>query len=128
MPFEKSVTDSIITYIKSIGGQAEKVKGDSFASGRPDINACYLGRCFRIEVKTPDNKNVASKKQEANLKRWRYAGAITMVVYSKKAVQYFITACNSCHTPFGNSTLLTYTEENGCVSSCNVPKVVLDEY
>lgn len=116
MSFEKSITDNIITYIKQIGGQAEKVKGDASASGRPDINACYKGRCIRIEVKTPDNKNVASKKQEINLKRWRHAGAICMTVYSKKAVIYFLTCLS-----LGETGYKACCEDNGCVSSCFIP-------
>lgn len=90
MPIESTITKSIIAYIKQLGGQAEKVKGDSSSSGRPDINACYKGRCLRIEVKTPDHGNVASKKQKVNLARWRHAGAVTMTVYSKRAVMFFI--------------------------------------
>lgn len=118
MSFEKSITTSIIAYIKKIGGQAEKVKGDSSVSGRPDINACYKGRCIRIEVKTPDNKNTTSKKQDINLKRWRYAGAICITAYSKKAVIYFLT-CFS----MGETGYFACSEDNGCVSYCYIPKV-----
>lgn len=123
MSFEKSITDSIITYIKQIGGQAEKVKGDSSASGRPDINACYKGRCIRIEVKTPDNRNKTSKKQDINLKCWSRAGAICMAVYSKNAVKYFITCLNMEKT--GS---LLYTEKNSCTSYCVIPEELFDEY
>lgn len=118
MPLETSITGSIIAYIKKIGGQAEKVKGDSSASGRPDINACYRGRCLRIEVKTPDNKNKTSKKQNINLKRWTYSGAICMSVYSKKAVVYFLTCWS-----LGQRGALLYAESNGCTSRCFISKV-----
>lgn len=122
MSFESSITQSIITYIKSIGGQAEKVKGDASASGRPDINACYKGRCLRIEVKTPDNKNTASKKQQINLKRWRYAGAVCMSVYSKQAVKYFIELLDSPpRIKYRLSQYEVYSEENKCVSECYIP-------
>ena len=118
MPIEKSITSGIIAYIKQIGGQAEKVKGDSSASGRPDINACYTGRCLRIEVKTPDHRNTTSKKQDINLKRWRYAGAVCMAVYSKNSVKYFITCLE-----LGKTGYITYMEDNNCVSSCYIPKL-----
>lgn len=120
MPIEKSITNSIIAYIKQIGGQAEKVKGDASASGRPDINACYQGRCFRIEVKTPDHRNRTSKKQDINLKRWRYAGAVCMAVYSKKALVYFMTCAS-----LNESGYITHTDDNGCVSYCYIPKITI---
>ena len=118
MPLETSITGSIIAYIKKIGGQAEKVKGDSSSSGRPDINACYKGRCIRIEVKTPDHRNKPSRKQEVNLKRWTHAGAICMSAYSKKAVIYFFTCWG-----LGQHGALFYQEENGCTSTCFIPKM-----
>ena len=62
---------------------SEKIKGDATSSGRADINACYNSRSIRIEVKTPDHKNKASKKQEHNLRKWLYAGSIVMVVYRR---------------------------------------------
>lgn len=123
MPIESSITHSIIAYIKLLGGQAEKVKGDSSASGRPDINACYRGRCLRIEVKTPDNRNKTSKKQDINLKRWSRAGAVCMAVYSKNAVKYFITCLN-----MGKTGSLLYTEKNSCTSYCIIPEELFDEY
>lgn len=116
--FEKSITNSIIAYIRSIGGQAEKLKGDSSASGRPDINACINGRCFRIEVKTPDNRNQASKKQELNLARWYKAGAVAMAVYSKKAFEEFMHSID-----LGTIGLIVYAEANKCISKCWIPKV-----
>lgn len=121
MSFEKSITTSIIAYIKKIGGQAEKVKGDSSASGRPDINACYKGRCLRIEVKTPDNRNTTSKKQDINLKRWTHAGAICMTVYSRDAVKHFIRKTNK--SPY-EAGIISYEEKNGCVSKCFIPILV----
>ena len=119
MPFEKSVTSSIIAYFKSIGGQAEKIKGDSSSSGRPDINACYRGRCYRIEVKTPDNQNTPSRKQKLNLKRWKHSGAVCMSVYSKKSVMYFVTCVG-----MGQHGAKFFDEDNSCVSECFIPRVV----
>ncbi len=118
MALEKSISGSIISYIRQIGGQAEKVKGDSSASGRPDINACYQGRCIRIEAKTPDHRNTASKKQKISLKRWGYAGAVCMTVYSKKSFMYFMT-CLFC----GETGHLAYADDNGCISHCYIPEI-----
>ncbi len=118
MALEKSITNSIIAFIKRQGGQAEKVMGTAVQSGRPDINACYKGRCLRIEVKTPDHKNTASKKQSMNLARWRRAGAISMTVYSKQAVTYFLI----CYCQ-GETGILTYSESNGCLSIADIPEL-----
>lgn len=61
--------------------------GNAFQFGRPDINACYKGRCVRIEVKTPDHGNKASKAQEIDIKKWKKAGAVAFVAYSLEEVQ-----------------------------------------
>jgi hypothetical protein len=83
MALESSITGAIIAYLNALPGCiCEKVDGDCRASGRPDINGCYRGRSFRIETKTPDNRNVATKKQVYNLKKWFQAGAVVMVAYS----------------------------------------------
>lgn len=83
MPLEKSIVNKIITYINKLpNGVAEKVQGTSHSSGKADVNACINGRSVRIEVKTADHGNKASKKQNVNLKRWSAAGAVCGVVYS----------------------------------------------
>lgn len=83
MPLESQITNAIIKWINSLeGGIAEKVMGNAFQSGRPDINACYKGRCVRIEVKTPDHGNKPSKAQELDIKKWKRCGCIAFVAYS----------------------------------------------
>lgn len=87
MPKESTIVTSILTYINGLkGGVAEKTQGTARSSGKADINACYQGRSIRIEVKTPDDGNTASKKQSVNLQRWRAAGALAFVAYSVKDV------------------------------------------
>lgn len=91
MPLESQITNNIIKYINSLeGGIAEKVMGNAFQFGRPDINACYKGRCIRIEVKTPDHGNKPSKAQELDIKKWKRAGAIAFVAYSVQEVKEVI--------------------------------------
>lgn len=112
MPLESSITRSILDYLNSLEGcVAEKVKGGASASGRADINACYRGQCLRIEVKTPDHRNKTSVKQEHNLKKWKKAGAITMVVYSLDAVKEFIGCIKKIHAGY-----YAIVENNGCTS------------
>ena len=95
MAREISIVDSIITYICSLpNGTAEKVQGTMRSSGKADINACINGRCIRLEVKTADHGNKASKKQSINLRRWSAAGAVCGVVYSLEEVKQLLEKYN----------------------------------
>jgi hypothetical protein len=88
MPIESNITKRVIKYLNSLENcVAEKVFGNGISSGKADINACYHGRSVRIEMKSPDHGNKASKKQELNLKRWEKAGAICGVCYSLEDVK-----------------------------------------
>lgn len=87
MPRETSIVRRTLDYLNALEGcVAEKVQGTAFSSGKADINGCYKGRAFRIELKTPDHGNKASKKQVVNLLRWAKAGAATAVAYSLEDV------------------------------------------
>lgn len=87
MPLESTITKNIINLIKEKGGMAEKIHGNAMSIGRPDINACYKGRCLRLEVKSPDHNNQASQAQLINLAKWERAGAVSKVVRSVKEVK-----------------------------------------
>lgn len=117
MALESSITSSVIKYLNSLPGcRAEKLKGSSSASGRADINACYQGRCMRIEMKTPDNKNAASKKQNHNLDKWYKAGAVVMVAYSKLSVMTLIKYLQT-----EQAGEWYFREDNGCISWVKIP-------
>lgn len=91
MPLESSIVDRILKYLNGLPGcVAEKVHGNALQSGRPDVNGCYNGRSFRIEVKTPDHGNKPSKLQEQNLKKWKRCGALCFVAYSLDDVKEWI--------------------------------------
>lgn len=120
MPFETSITRSIIEYLNTLPhGRAEKVIGSSSSSGKADVNACYKGRSLRIEVKTPDNKNKASPKQERNLEKWYKAGAVVMVVYSLDAVKAFLAMLDNGPIKKRRYSL---PERNGCESWVKFPE------
>lgn len=88
MAREVSIVDRVLNYINNMpDGVAEKVQGTALSSGKADINACIGGKCIRLEVKTSDHGNKASKKQKINLRRWSAAGAICGVVYSLEEVK-----------------------------------------
>lgn len=92
MPFESSIQSSVLHYLKNLPRCiAENVSGNSAQSGRADINGCYRGRCFRIELKTPDNGNTPTEKQLLELYYWQRAGAVVMVAYSLADVRAVFT-------------------------------------
>ena len=91
MARECSIVDGIMKYLNSLPYcVAEKVVGNSNQKGRADINACYDGRCIRIEVKTADNGNKASEIQKVNLMKWKNAGAAVCVAYCVDDVKKLI--------------------------------------
>lgn len=119
MALESSITRSVIAYLNGLPMcRAEKLKGSSSASGRADINACYRGRAIRIEMKTPDNKNKASKKQNHNLDKWYRAGAAVMVAYSKESVVKLIGVLKARQHGY-----FEVPEENGCISWAKIPSL-----
>lgn len=87
MPREDVIVAEILDYLNKLPNcVAEKLQGTALSSGKADINCCYKGHSLRIEVKTPDHGNKASKKQKINLRRWEKAGAYCCVAYSLKDV------------------------------------------
>jgi len=92
MPFEKSIQSRILNYLNTEVRHciAENVSGNVGQRGRADINGCWNGRAFRIEVKSPDHGNKASQAQIINMKKWTRAGALCMIVYSLDNVKAVI--------------------------------------
>lgn len=114
MPLESHITNNILDYLNSLPCcKAEKLHGNAVSSGKADINGCYKGLMFRLEVKTPDHGNKASLKQKLNLRKWYAAGALVGVVYSVDFVKRIIP-------PKEDSRAVRYTEPNGMVSWAKV--------
>ncbi len=92
MGLESNFQSTALKYLNSLPGcKAENVSGNANQSGRPDINGCYRGRMFKIELKTPDNKNEATKKQSLELRRWRNAGCAVAVIYTMDFLKYMFS-------------------------------------
>ena len=121
MAIEGRITGAIMDYLNALEGCiCEKVSGDAKSSGRPDINGVYKGRSFRIEAKTPDNRNTATKKQLHNLRKWHNAGSVVFVAYSLA----FIKEIFNDPWFWVHSELEAYKELieiNGCVSWASAP-------
>lgn len=111
MGLETNFQSTVLDYLNQIPYcMAENVSGNADQSGRPDINGCYKGRAFKLELKTPDNKNDASLKQNLELRRWRNAGCVVGVIYSMKALKRLFAA------DWNWPLLATIPEDNGCYS------------
>lgn len=92
MPRESTIVAEILDYLNKLPNcVAEKLQGTALSSGKADINCCYKGHSLRIEVKTPDHGNKASKKQKINLRRWKAAGAFCIVAYNLEDVKKLLT-------------------------------------
>lgn len=87
MALESTITNNIIKYLNGLEGcKAEKLMGNAFQRDMPDINGCWKGQMFKIEVKSPDHGNKATKGQLLQLKLWSKVGAVCFVAYSVEDV------------------------------------------
>lgn len=78
---EKNIVNAIIKMINALpNSHARKTHGGMYSSGEPDIDAVVQGRAVKLEVKAPGGK--ATPLQEARLRTWAHAGAVTGVVES----------------------------------------------
>lgn len=72
-----------MAYLNGLPGcKAENVSGNANQSGRPDINGCFHGRMFKIELKSPDHGYTTSKKQQLELRKWANVGCVIAVAYN----------------------------------------------
>lgn len=96
-PREKAVTIAILREAKRHAPDllVRKLHGSIFATaGDPDLYGSYKGRAFAIEVKRPGEK--ATPLQEARLRDWAAAGAITGTVHS--AGEFFALLVGKANT------------------------------
>jgi len=76
--------DTIITWIKSVGGEAIKNHPVYGRAHDPDILAVVMGWPVALEVKKEGEE--AREGQSSKLRKWAQAGAITGVVVTKRDV------------------------------------------
>lgn len=88
MGLENNLQTRVLKYLNSVPRcVAENVSGNVKQSGRADINGCYKGKCFKIELKSRDTGYKPTKQQLLYLEKWRRAGAIVAVCYSIEDVK-----------------------------------------
>ena len=79
---ENQVVKRCISWIKDHGGYARKIHGNRYTAGIPDVLGCIDGQMIVIECKTPSG--TATKLQEAELRKWREAGAESFVWHGER--------------------------------------------
>lgn len=88
MAIEGSLQSTVLEYLNSLPRcMAENVSGNARQRGRADINGCYRGRCFKIELKSEDTGYKPTKQQLLYLEKWKRAGALVGVCYSLQDVK-----------------------------------------
>lgn len=89
---EKNLQKSVLAYLNDLPDCiAENVSGNASQSGRADINACYKGKCVKIELKDLSTGYQPSKQQLLYLAKWRAAGATAGICHSIAEVEALIT-------------------------------------
>lgn len=89
---EKTIIKKIMAWLKTLpDSHFVKVHADAANPGAPDISGCIRGRRVEIEVKRPGGK--ATPRQEAKLRAWKNAGALTAIVYSLDEAQEVLRDC-----------------------------------
>ena len=89
---EGNIQSAVLRYLNSLSEcMAENVSGNASQSGRADINACYKGRCLKIELKDPQTGYKPTKQQILYLKKWEKAGAIVGVAYTLDDVKELLS-------------------------------------
>lgn len=95
MGLEANFQTTVLKYLNSLPGcKAENVSGNANQSGRPDINGCYKGRAFKLELKSDTTGYKASNKQKIELRRWKNSGCVVGVIHSMRALRYLFETSN----------------------------------
>jgi hypothetical protein len=87
---ESALTNSFRKYLKDEGAYVNKNHGGPNSQGRPDLEGCYRGLHFGIEVKMPGKEKNLTKLQAHNLVGIRAAGGMTLVATTLQQVKDFV--------------------------------------
>lgn len=117
MGLETNFQSRVLDYLNHLPDcKAENVSGNASQSGRPDINGCFRGRMFKLELKTPDHKYKASKKQRLELRKWKNTGCVVGVIYSMAMVYKLFSFDWEAYPGYEEKA-----EYNGCLSWFDIP-------
>ena len=113
MAIEASIQEKILKYLNSLPECiAENISGDASQKGRPDINCCFEGRCYRIEVKSEETGYKPTKLQILKLKKWAKAGAVCVIVWNLDEVKTLM----SCHGGWSSKFRGWYIFDDGQIA------------
>lgn len=88
---ESALTSSIRAYLKGAGCYVNKNHGGPNSQGRPDLEGCYRGLHFGLEVKLPGKLKNVTKLQTKNLLEIEaaegYAAVISSVADAKLMIR-----------------------------------------
>lgn len=86
---EQQIQSRIIKFLESKGAYVVKVVRANKA-GVPDILACYKGKFYAFEVKTPETIKRVTPLQSYNIEKIKCCGGEAGVVSSVAEVEQFI--------------------------------------
>jgi len=90
---ETKLVKKMLAKINGMDGcEARKVHGSRYSSGEPDIDAVLWGIPLKVEVKALSGGK-PTPLQEARLRAWHKAGAITGWVNSMEELEELIETC-----------------------------------
>lgn len=103
---ESGIQSKILKYLNGLKGcAAENVSGNSQQKDRADINCCYLGVYYRIEVKSPTSNHDLTEGQLLDLQLWNRAGSVCVVVTSLEQVKNIVTGMTDGYPILSKTTL-----------------------
>lgn len=98
MGLETNFQSTVLKYLNGLPDcKAENVSGNANQSGRPDINGCYKGRAFKLELKSSTTGYTTSRKQKLELRRWANAGCVVGVIYSMTTLRFLFEKSDWCY-------------------------------
>lgn len=83
---EARLVTSMRELLKAEGAYVNKNHGGPNSQGRPDLEGCYRGLHFVIEVKLPGKEKNLTKLQRKNLEAAKDAGSHAIVATARKQV------------------------------------------
>ena len=92
---ESGLQRAIVKDLRAAGAYVNKNHGGPNSQGRPDLEGCYRGVHFLLEVKLPGNRKGATENQKRHILMARKAGSVSHVVRSRKAAKNLITYIDS---------------------------------
>jgi hypothetical protein len=82
---EAGLQSAIVKDLRKRGAYVNKNHGGPNSQGRPDLEGCYRGIHFLLEVKLPKNKKGATENQKRHVIQARAAGSVAHIVRSRRA-------------------------------------------